>query len=148
MKLIKKGNKLDQIWRGACSRCGSVFEATGGEILQGDVITWDPKSDPHANRECTECNADVKITNSVTLRPVSDVTIVDDEYFYPVSKDVLTSQYRMRWINIHRGNNTCSGVPYYYTSSKMYKSEIEAKAGHTMNYITSVKVEWETTDEG
>lgn len=55
MKLIKKGNKLDKVWRGDCLRCGSGFEANHSEVE--NKIHSDQRDGEWVVETCTVCGS-------------------------------------------------------------------------------------------
>ncbi len=56
MRLVKKGNKLDKIWKGTCSHCGSKFEANESELN----VTHD-RDGSLAQEKCTICGTTVNL---------------------------------------------------------------------------------------
>lgn len=55
MKLIKKGKKISQTFKGSCSSCGAVFEAIRSELQVKRGDQREPGEFAHKN--CTECGA-------------------------------------------------------------------------------------------
>ena len=56
MELVKKGTKLEEVWEGTCSHCGSQFRATKKELEKD--ITDDQRDGRYCRRKCTECSED------------------------------------------------------------------------------------------